>query len=374
VSTAQLFPEVLDGSTLGAKFSQAVYLPIGIEGQADNAGSGSIGVVYTVARASEADTLFGPVSKLGVLVKFLLERGVSPIVATISQRGSTPLLAERQAAWALLESRRDVRIRLTGSTVQADLAALADSCENASLINNKQFCIVGMPTTTSKAALITAATAVNSTRGILVGPGIIDENGTLRDGSFAAAAVAAEVAKNADPADDLDTMELPGILGIEHDANGNDLFRIKVVSGAASNDFQDLLVAGVSPLQPGRNGGAAISHLRTTFTADGTYDALMTRIIVDQIFVLVREYAYDFNYLRKGNTPTNRALLRAGVEALLGNHSDWIQPKVQSDNTLGYKVTVEASADERQMIVRYEGKVVRGVQTILVDGNLSIAV
>jgi hypothetical protein len=125
---------------------------------------------------------------------------------------------------------------------------------------------------------------------------------------------------------------------------------------------------------PGRPGGVAISHLRMTYIVDGTFDALMTRVIVDQVFVLVRDYCYSFNALRRGNTPANRELLRSGVEALLIEHSSWVQPLVQNDGSFGYNVSVVASADQRQMIVHYQGQVVRGVQTILVDGDLLISV
>lgn len=372
--SSQLYPEVLDGSTLGALYSQSIFLPIGIEGQADNAGSGVLGAVYSVDRPSVADDYFGPSSSLATLAKFVLDRGVAPVYATISKKGTAPILTERQAAWAFLESDSRVRIRLTDSVTQADLVALADSCENASLINNKQFAVMGMASATSKASLLTAATAIQSKRGLLVAPGVYDEGGTLISGAYAAAAVAAEVAKNADPSDDLDLVTLPGLLDIEHDSAGTAVFRIKVVSGSPVNDFEDLLQGGVSPLQPGRNGGVEISHLRMAYTTDDTFDALQTRIIVDQIFVLVREYAFQHLFLRKGNTATNRALLQSGVEALLRAHSDWISPITQSDGVLGYATSVTASSDERQMIVSYQGKVVRGVQTISVDGRLEIPV
>jgi hypothetical protein len=100
----------------------------------------------------------------------------------------------------------------------------------------------------------------------------------------------------------------------------------------------------------------------------------MTRIIADQSFVLVREYAEDFNYLRRGNSEDTRALLKSGVEALLNDISDWVKPKVQADGVTGYNVQVQASADERQLVIGYEAKVVRGVQTILVAPTLEIAV
>jgi hypothetical protein len=95
---------------------------------------------------------------------------------------------------------------------------------------------------------------------------------------------------------------------------------------------------------------------------------------MDQIFILVRQYCYDFAYLRRGNTPKTRQALVSGVETLLNQHSDWIQPKTLPDGTTGYGVTAVPSSDQRQIIVNYRGVIVRGVQTILVNGSLEIAV
>lgn len=375
MSSVQLFPEVIDASTLGPKFSQNLFLPVAIEGQAAGPGTGVVGTVYEIARPSEADQIFGSGSTGADLAKFLMDRGVAPLKATVSQKGSAPTLEQRQAAWALLESDREIRLRLTDSVTQADHAALAVSCDNASKINNKQIALAGLASATSKSQMASAATAINSKRLVLVGPGVYDSAGVLKSGNFAAAAAAAEVAKNADPADDLDMLVLPNLTGIEKNSFGQPLLNIRVTAGTAVNDFEDLLQAGFSPLMPGRNrGSVANSHLRMTWVTDSTFDALSTRIIVDQIFILVREYAYDSLALRKGNTPLNRELLRSGIEALLTEHNDWLQPKVQSDNTLGYNVAVTASDDERQMRVAYEGRIVRNTQTILVDGRLEIAV
>lgn len=370
--TSQLFPEVIDASTLGPKFNSPIYLPIGVEGQMDSAGSATVGQVKTISRPSESDDFFGPASSLGLLVKFLLGRGVAGIIATASAKGSSPDITARKAAWSLLESSNDVRIRLTDSTTQADLVALGTSCDYAATMNHKQFALGGLATGTSKANMLTAATAIGHKRFCGVGPGIYDENGILKSGIYAAAAVAAAVSQNPDPSDDLDTMTLPNLTDIEHDANGNPLFKYQVVAGTPVNDFEDLLQGGWSPLMPGRGGGVAVSHLRMTFTGDATFDALMTRIIVDQVFVIVRDYCYEFNYLRRGNTALNRELLRSGVEALLAEHTDWIQPRIQSDGVIGYNVAVVSSPDNHQMIVSYEGNVVRNTQTILVAGNLSI--
>lgn len=377
MSSLQLFPEVIDGSTLGAKISQGLFLPIGIEGQADADGAAVPASLKVISRPADAVAQFGAVSNLTKLCNYLLDLGVGPLYAIASAKAAAPTLVQRQAAWQVLEAKREVRIRLTDSVVQADLVGLATSCNNANLMSNKQFCIVGLAAATTKANYIAANTALvaaadQGKRSVLVAPAVYDQSGVLVSGAYAAASVAALVAANDDPSDDLDTATLPKLTGIERDAVGNDLFREIVVAGVVQNDFEDLLQAGVSPLMPGLNGGVAISHLRMNFKTDSTFDALMTRIIMDQLFVLVREYCLRFQALRKGNTPARRLQLASGVDALLRAQSDIIQPVVLGDGKTGYGVTVTTSADNRQMIIGYQGTVVRGAQTILVAPTLTI--
>lgn len=377
MSSVQLYPEVKDGSSLGALFAQVPYLLVGVEGAGLAAGDGDINVPLQISRPIEADTAFGAGSSLANLCKFVLGRGVPTLkgVASIMPTtAGTPTLAQRQAAWAMLEDDRSIRLRLTDSLTQSELAALSVSCENAEKINHKQVAMFGMASGIPKTTLITAAAAINSKRGVLVGPGIYDENGNLLSGGYAAAAAAAEVSKNPDIADDLDTMLLPGFTGIEKDANGMPVFRIKANAGSPINEYEDLLQAGVSPLRQGKNGGVEISHLRMTYKTDGTFDALMTRLIVDQVFIDVRNYCEDNNFLRRGNTAETRGDMAAGVQALLFERRNWIAQIVQPDGELGYNVAVTSSPDERQVIVSYSGRVVRGIQTILVDSKLQITV
>lgn len=371
--SSQLYPEVIDASSLIALPASPIYLPIGIEGQMDNDGTATVGNLYPISTISEAIVLFGAAASLTKIISAVIRRGSSPVLAAASKKGSAPVLADRQAVWDNLSSDKTVRVRLTDSTTQADLVALADSCEEADLIFNKQFCLVGMAASTTKANLLTAATAIASTRGILVAPAVYDQDGVLQSGSFAAACVAAEVSKNSNPANDLDLLSLVFLTAIEKDALGYPLFREKVVAGVAVNDFEDLLQGNVSPLQSSLTpGGVEITHLRTTLDGD-TYDALSTRIIVDQIFVDVRDYLNAMGFLHQGNTESTRARIVSGVENLLLQRQDWISPIVQGNGTLGYNVSAVSSNNGRQIIVGYGGAVVRGVQTIKVVGNLTIS-
>lgn len=379
MSSTQLDPTVIDASTLIPRQTSNIYLPIGIEGQMDNDGSGIVANPYAISRVDQAITSFGVASVLTNLIRAVLDRGAGPVVAVASAKGSTPTLTQRQTAWEIFEADETVRLRLTGSMVQSDLVAFANSASNADLVYNKQIAISGMPSGTNKAGLISAASAVSpadASRFVLVGPGVFDQNGVLQGGNYAAACVAAEVAKNADPSNDLDLWPLSLLTGIETDTSGRPIFMRRVTAGVAVDDFEDLLQGGVSPLQPSRDaaGGVATTHLRTAAIVDGTWDNLYTRVIVDQVFIDVKAYILSNNYLRLGNTDTTRARMKSGVETLLNSRSAWITPIVQADGSTGYGVSVTPSSDMRQVTIGYQGTVVRGISTVQVAANLTIPV
>jgi hypothetical protein len=380
---AQLFPDVKDIGTLGAQPSIPYAFPIGVEGQGSSDGTAAVGTVYEVDITSQADEFFGVNSSLANLVKFLLGRGVSPVWAVASIMGSgSPNLTNRQVAWSALESNSAIRIRLTDDTALSTLEALATSCNNANLIYNKQVGFGGLASGSSKASIFGASASINNDRFVLIGPGIILSDGTLQSGAYAAAAVAAAVATNTNLADSLSLDVLFNIAGIEEDTNGLPLFVKRVVSGSVVNDFEDLLQSGASPLMTDSSGaGVRITHLRTTCVGDNpaspdtTFDALMTRMIMDQAFFAVRTYCYQNNWLRRGNTAANRATLAAGITSVLSSQfAGAISPVAQADGSVGYGVTVVPSADERQVTIHYQGEIVRDINVINVDEELTIPV
>lgn len=376
-----LYPDVIDAGTLQPKLTSNIYLPIAVEGQKDAGGTAVVATLYAINRIDESSTLFGPASSLHRIVKAVLDRGAGPVIAAASKSASTPLIAERQLVWQAMESDETIRLRLTDSEVQADIVALGVSAANADLLFNKQVALVGMPSATAKAALITAVDAV-VTAGItaakrtsLIGPGVYDDLGTLRGGSFAAATVAAQLAKNADPTNDLDLTNIPLLTAIEKDAAGLPVLRRKVVAGVAVNDFEDLLTGGVSPLGPARSGtGVRVTHLRMAYKADGSFDSLQTRVVIDQLFLDVKNYILDSDYLTSVNSEGVRARIKSGVEAVLQERGEWIKPVEQADGSLGYNVSVVSSPDNRQVTIGYEGIVRRGISTVKVAPTMSIPV
>jgi hypothetical protein len=371
----QLFPEVVDATTIIAKPGSPIFLPVGAEGQMDNDGSATVGTLYAVNTISDARTLFGVASSLSRIIEAVVKQGAYPVLVVPSKKGTAPNLTERQAAWDVLASDRRVRLRITDSLSSSDHAALGDNCESAELLQYKQVAICGLAAATSKSALLTAAGNIASSRAVLVAPGVYDADGVLRDGSYGAAVIAGEVAKNSDLSNDLDLLELSMLAGIEQTAAGLPIFRNKVVGGSKTNDFEDLLQGGVSPFMPNQlqSTGVQVSHLRTTYMTNTAFDALSTRLIVDQVFVDVRDYIFAAGFLHRGNTEVNRNALRAAVEALLAERADWVAPLKQPNGTLGYSVVAMPSSDLRQVTVSYSGKVVRGIQTIQVAGAVEIS-
>lgn len=370
---ADLFPQVVDRSTLTGIFQAPLYLPIGVEGEMDVSGDATVGVPETITTAEDAATAFGTSSSLTALCTLLLARGVPSLKAVGSELSHE--LSMRQAAWAALEDDPSIRIRLTDANDQATLAALADSCENAEAIQNKQFCFTALASPTTKSALSTAASAISSKRAVLVGPGIYDLDGNLRSGGDAAAIAAAVVAANPDIADSLNLYEIPATTGVETDSTtGLPLLRLRANGGSPINDFEDLEDDGVSPFMLAPSGLAAFTHLRTTWTTDDTFDSLMTLLIKDTVFLGVRDTLLGANFLRVGNTEDNRSRAAALVDAYLKSKATWVEPIQLADGTIGYGVNVTPSTDLKKFTVAYHGQVVRGTNVIDVNGTLTIAV
>lgn len=369
-----LYPEVRDLSTLTGVFKTDSLLPVGVEGEMAATGTtATLGTPETITTAEEAIAAFGVASPLTLLVSFLLARGL-PSVRAVASDDAAPNLAARQAAWATLAEDPTIRIRLTDSAVQADLVALADSCEQAELIQNKQFMFGALASPNVKATLTTAAAAIASKRGILMGPGVYDSDGVLRSGAYAAAMAAVEVARNPDIVDSLNLAPLGATTGIEKDATGLPIFRLRVNGGSPVNDHADLLDDGVSTFIQGVDGRAAFSHLRMTYTTDDTYDALMTLLIKDETFLGIRDMLLAGKYHRRPNNESTRNLAAAETDNWLKAHNDWVEPVELSNGDVGYGVTVTPSVDLKSFTVAYFGNVVRGTNVINVNGTLTIPV
>lgn len=369
------YPQIVDLSTLTGVFQAGQFMAIGVEGEKDAEGTATVALPELVRNAEEANTLFGAGSPLALLVKFILARGISYVWAVCSASAIPPTLVERQTAWVALEENEDIRIRLTDSTTQADLVALAESCEWAEGIQHKQFCFVALGGASVKAVALAAATAISSKRAVLMSPHVYDNEGVLLDGAFDAALAACEVAKNPDIVDSLNGAVVPATSGIEVQAStGLPIYRLRAGAGTPVNDHQDLLDGGVSTYQQDRSGQAALTHLRMAYTTDDTFDALTTLLIKDEVFLGLRTMLKDQKFLRMPNNANNRSLAAKLVDQWLKAHSDWVEPVGLPDGTDGYGVSVVEAEDHKSFTVAYQGQVVRGTNVININGTLTIPV
>jgi hypothetical protein len=88
LSSTFLDPRVIDASTLTPKASSAIYLPVGVEGQADAAGTAVVGTLYKINRLDESVGYFGPASSLHRVIKAVLDRGAGPVIASASAKSN----------------------------------------------------------------------------------------------------------------------------------------------------------------------------------------------------------------------------------------------------------------------------------------------
>lgn len=366
------FPQVVDKTTLTGVIQADQFLAIGVEGQKDAGGSAVVALPVLIKSVDDANTYFGPASSLASLIKFILGRGINQVWAVASASATGPTLTQRQTAWAAFEDNPFIRIRLTDDMVQADLVALARSCEWAEGVQNKQFA-VGQLAASTKASQITAASAILSKRFVETAGGVYDLNGNLLTGAYCAALAACEIAKNPDISDSLNGADIPATGGVEKEAaTGQPVYRLRSGAGTPVNDFQDLLTGGVSPFQQNPSGLAGFTHIRTTWTTDTTFDALTTLLIKDQVFIDIRNLLLAQKFLRSPNTLANRGLACAVVTNYLNLHDDWIAPVVLGDGTTGYGVYAVPSSDNKSFTIYYSGAVVRGTNVINISGSLTI--
>jgi hypothetical protein len=100
---------------------------------------------------------------------------------------------------------------------------------------------------------------------------------------------------------------------------------VSVVAGSAVDDYRGLATGR-------RLAASAVTYCwwshddasANRYIVNTTYDNLYTRIIVDQVFIDVRDYILDQNFLRAGNTAAVRARIKSGIEALLNERNSWI--------------------------------------------------
>ena len=286
---------------------------------------------------------------MSTLLRLLFLGGASTVVAVAVKD------ADYTAAFTALQAAEDVRVVVCDSGELPVHQALRTSVEAASAARRERIAVVGM-SDARPAALTARAKALNSERMVLVGPDGLDSSGKALPGMFAAAAVAAAVAVNRDPAAPLNGTELRGLGGVSELYGDNEI---------------DLLVqGGVTPLEAV---GGVVSPVRgiTTRTSTGgapdiTWRELTTILIVDDVIPSIRQ-SLRSKFSKTKNTAQTRGAVRAQVIVEL-------ESKLRAEIIDSYgEVTVSVyDEDPTVCLVEFSFAVAHGLNQIYLTAHITI--
>ena len=325
-----------------------------IIGLAAKAVRGTVGEVVTITGYAAGVAVFGEDVQPGMstLLRLLFANGAARVEAV--RVADTGAVGDYEAAFEAL-GKREVQIVVCDSASAEVHQSLRTAVEAASGVRKERIAVVGGDGDTA-AELVTRATALNSERMVLVGPNVLDKNGTALPGVFAAAAVAGAVAAGKDPAVPLNGAELNGLGGLAADYDDNEI---------------DLLVrGGVTPLE---SIGGIISPVRgittrttTAGATDTTWRELTTILIVDNIIPAVRA-SLRSKFARAKNTARGRSAIRSQVIVEL-------EKKVAAEIIDSYgDVTVTADPDDPTVcLVEFGFAVAHGLNQIYLTVHITV--
>lgn len=273
----------------------------------------TIGVASTAAKGTDLELVTltgynGGVAAFGgdttgchmdMLLRLLFAGGAATVVAV--KVADTATIEDYTAAFAKLNERDDVQLVVCDSGETVVHQALREAVEKASNARKERIGVVGGQEENTM-ELIAHAQALNSERMVLVAPDAVGSDESNLPGYAAAAAVAAVVARNSDPAAPINGLVLPGLCGLTKEYDDNTI---------------DLLVrGGVLPLECVAGEVSPIRGITTrTMTGnvrDATWRELTTILIVDRIIPQLRR-TLRRKFIRTKNTAQNRSAIRSQV-------------------------------------------------------------
>ena len=323
--------------------SLSAYGSGGAVGLAAAAASGTAGEVVTVTSHAEAVAAFGS-GNMTELVKNLLKNG-APVVYAVRVVSS-----DYDTAFAALMGQTAIKYMLCDSH-DATVHAKMKNAINGGGENSKYRIGIVESGSNTRAALISAAEAMNSERMVLVSH--CETDGV--SGSVAAA-VCAAIAAESDPA-------VP--------VNGAVLRELGDIGANFSDADITLLVrGGVTVLE---TVGGEISVIRgvttrttTQGTADATWRELTTILIVDKVIPQIRD-SLRAKFARAKNNAQTRGAIRTQVMIEL-------EDKLDREYIDGYSnITVSAdTADPTVCIVSFNFTVAHGLNRIELKANITV--
>ena len=313
-------------------------------GIAARAAKGTVGEVVTVTGFESGLAAFGAEGDgtgMTGLLRILYENGASEVKAVrVADSGTTN---DYTSAFQQLTGCESVRIVVTDSAAVEVHQALRSHVETASENRRERIAIVGGSGETVS-TMVQHAAALNHQRMILVGPDVLDGDGTRRSAALGAAALAVNGA---------------GLRGIGGTA-----------ASLTEGEIDSLVRGGVTPLE---SLGGVTSPIRgiTTKTktggaADASWREITTILIVDDVIPTLRE-SLGAKFLRSKNTARNRGAIRAQVIVEL-------ERKREAEIIEGYgEVTARASEDDPTVCeVEFPFAVAHGLNQIYLTAHITV--
>ncbi len=280
-----------------------------------NAKQGTKGDKYVILGYADAEKTFGTDSEftdMTNLIYHLFKNGAKKVIAvpaavpTSTETKATD--ADYQSALDALLKEEAVQIIVTDSTELTVHAKIKTHVEDASADTKERIAVVGGASGKTATEVVTAATAINSSRVVYVDPApLADDATTQLSGAYMAATVAAQIAVNVDPALPMTGVELKGFGGLEVKRTGNEI--------------EALLGGGVTAIET-INGRIQIVRAVTTYTQDAggnpdtTWQELTTTLIADDVITTVRN-ALAVKYRRAKNSEAKRSSIKTEVATIL---------------------------------------------------------
>lgn len=306
---------------------------------------------YTAGIAAFGEDEEGQVG-MATLLRLLFAGGASTVVAVAVSEKTTEGYT---AAFEALAQQENIQIVICDSPDTEVHQALRQSVETASQNRRERIAVVGGDGE-DVTALTNHAEELNSERMVLVGPDALDSAGGTLPGTCSAAAVAAAIAVNRDPAVPLNGVELSGLGGVSQRYSDNDI---------------DLLVrGGVIPIEEVSGVISPVRGVTTRTTSDGaadlTWRELTTILIVDNVIPAIRN-SLRSQFARTKNTAQTRGAIRSQVVVDLES-----KVKAQIIDSYG-DVTVTASEEDPTVcLVEFTFAVAHGLNQIYLTAHITV--
>lgn len=329
---------------------------IRIIGLAASATKGTANEAVTLTSYAAGLAAFGEDTEgsagMSTLLRLLFAGGASTVVAAAVEEKTVSGYA---AAFDALAQQENIQIVVCDSADAEVHQALRQSVDSASQNRRERIAVVG-GSGESAAQLKAHAAQINSERVVLVGPDALDESGKTLPGTCSAAAVAAAIAVNRDPAVPLNGVKLYGLGGVSQRYSDNDI---------------DLLVqGGVMPLEEVAGVISPVRGITTRTTtggaADSTWRELTTILIVDNVIPAIRN-SLRSKFTRTKNTAQTRGAIRSQVVVDL-------ESKVKAEIIDSYgEVSVSVSEENPTVcLVEFSFAVAHGLNQIYLTAHITV--